>query len=278
MPEVTISDLLEAGMHFGHQTRRWNPKMGPYIFTERNGIHIVDLQKTMKMLSSAFQAVVDTARAGKSVLFVGTKKQAMDVVKRESERCGMFHVSERWLGGMLTNWLTIRQNIRHLDHLDRISDDGTYDKLKKKEVLLLEKERARMDKTLSGIRKMTTTPELMYIVDIKKEKLAIAEARKLGIPSIAIVDTNCDPDLVTYPIPGNDDALRSIEVITTLVADAVIEGRAASKESEAAVDGGADQISGAQEASTVGMPDPIGTSKVSEEVSDADSKEADVPA
>lgn len=240
MPDVAIRDLLEAGTHFGHQTQRWNPKMRPYIFTERNGIHIVDLQKTVRMLGEAYQAVVDTARAGKSVLFVGTKKQAVDVVLRESERCGMFYVTERWLGGMLTNWLTIRQNIRHLDHLDRIATDGTYEKLKKKEVLLLEKERGRMAKTLAGIRKMATLPGLVYIVDIKKEKLAISEARKLGVPSVAIVDTNCDPDLVTYPIPGNDDALRSIELISTLMADAVIEGRAASDEAEAVAAEGVD--------------------------------------
>jgi small subunit ribosomal protein S2 len=241
MPDVAIRDLLEAGTHFGHQTQRWNPKMRPFIFTKRNGIHIVDLQKTVTMLGEAYQAVVDTARAGKSVLFVGTKKQAVDVVLRESERSGMFYVTERWLGGMLTNWLTIRQNIRHLDHLDRIATDGTYEKLKKKEVLLLEKERARMAKTLAGIRKMATPPGLVYIVDIKKEKLAISEARKLGIPSVAIVDTNCDPDLVTYPIPGNDDALRSIELITTLIADAVIEGRAASDEAEAVAAEGVDR-------------------------------------
>ena len=241
MPDIAIRDLLEAGTHFGHQTQRWNPKMRPFIFTERNGIHIVDLQKTVTMLGEAYQAVVDTARAGKSVLFVGTKKQAVDVVLRESERSGMFYVTERWLGGMLTNWLTIRQNIRHLDHLDRIATDGTYEKLKKKEVLLLEKERARMAKTLAGIRKMATPPGLVYIVDIKKEKLAISEARKLGIPSVAIVDTNCDPDLVTYPIPGNDDALRSIELITALIADAVIEGRAASDEAEAVAAEGVDR-------------------------------------
>ena len=241
MPDVGIRDLLEAGTHFGHQTQRWNPKMRPFIFTERNGIHIVDLQKTVTMLGAAYQAVVDTARAGKSILFVGTKKQAVDVVLRESERCGMYYVTKRWLGGMLTNWQTIRQNIRHLDHLDRLATDGTYEKLKKKEVLLLEKERGRMAKTLAGIRKMATLPGLVYIVDIKKEKLAISEARKLGVPSVAIVDTNCDPDFVTYPIPGNDDALRSIELITTLIADAVIEGRAASDEAEAAAAEGVDR-------------------------------------
>ena len=234
MPDVSVRDLLEAGTHFGHQTGRWNPKMQPFIFSERNGIHIIDLQKTMTRIDEAAKAVTDTARAGKSILFVGTKKQAMDVILQESDRCGMFHVTERWLGGMLTNWQTIRQNIRHLDSLDRIATDGTYEKLKKKEVLLLEKERARMAKTLNGIRKMAALPGLIYIVDIKKEKLAMAEATKLGVPSVAIVDTNCDPELVTYPIPGNDDAIRSIELITRLMAEAVLEGKAASDQEEAA--------------------------------------------
>jgi small subunit ribosomal protein S2 len=233
MPEVNVRDLLEAGTHFGHQTRRWNPKMRPFIFTQRNGIHIIDLQKTVKKIEASFTAVTKTARSGKAILFVGTKKQAVEVIHQESDRCGMFHVTERWLGGMLTNWQTIRQNIRHLDHLDRIATDGTYEKLKKKEVLLIEKERVRMAKTLGGIRKMGALPGLIYIVDIKKEHLAMSEARKLGVPSVAIVDTNCDPELVTYPIPGNDDAIRSIELITHLIADAVIEGKAA-EEQEAA--------------------------------------------
>ncbi|MFH1571467.1 MAG: 30S ribosomal protein S2 [Gemmatimonadota bacterium] len=228
MPEVTVRDLLEAGTHFGHQTRRWDPKMKPFIFTQRNGIHIVDLQKTLVCLERAFEAVRATAQAGRAILFVGTKKQAVDVIKQEAERCAQFHVTERWLGGMMTNWQTIRQNVRHLDHLDRISSDGTYERLKKKEVLLLEKERVRMSRTLAGIRKMASLPGLVFIVDIKKERLALAESRKLGIASVAIVDTNCDPEQVTYPIPGNDDALRSIELITRHMADAAIEGQAAS--------------------------------------------------
>ena len=231
---MTIQDLLEAGTHFGHQTRRWNPKMQPFIFTERNGIHIIDLNKTVRCLEKAEDVVRRTAQAGKAVLFVGTKKQAVDVIRAEAERCNMFFVTERWLGGMLTNWKTIRQNIRHLDNLDRIAQDGTYEKLKKKEVLLLEKERARMIKTLEGIRKMNGLPGLIYIVDIMKEHGAILEARKLDIPSVAIIDTNCDPDLVEYPIPGNDDAIRSIEVITHAMADAVIEGRAAGEKGKGA--------------------------------------------
>ena len=234
MPEINIRELLEAGTHFGHQTRRWNPKMQPFIFTERNGIHIIDLNKTVRRLEKAEDVVRRTAQAGKAVLFVGTKKQAVDVIRAEAERCNMFFVTERWLGGMLTNWKTIRQNIRHLDNLDRIAQDGTYEKLKKKEVLLLEKERARMIKTLEGIRKMNGLPGLIYIVDIMKEHGAILEARKLDIPSVAIIDTNCDPDLVEYPIPGNDDAIRSIEVITHAMADAVIEGRAAGEKGKGA--------------------------------------------
>jgi small subunit ribosomal protein S2 len=208
--------------------------MQPFIFTERNGIHIIDLNKTVRRLEKAEDVVRRTAQAGKAVLFVGTKKQAVDVIRAEAERCNMFFVTERWLGGMLTNWKTIRQNIRHLDNLDRIAQDGTYEKLKKKEVLLLEKERARMIKTLEGIRKMNGLPGLIYIVDIMKEHGAILEARKLDIPSVAIIDTNCDPDLVEYPIPGNDDAIRSIEVITHAMADAVIEGRAAGEKGKGA--------------------------------------------
>ncbi|MBM3280041.1 MAG: 30S ribosomal protein S2 [Candidatus Handelsmanbacteria bacterium] len=232
MPEIAIRDLLEAGTHFGHQTRRWNPKMRQFIFTERNGIHIIDLQKTAKKIEEAYEAVRKTAQAGRSVLFVGTKKQAVDIIRQEAERCGMFHVTERWLGGMLTNWQTIRQSIRHLDHLDRLGADGSYGNLKKKEVLLLEKERGKLDKVLSGIRKMGALPGLIFMVDIKKEHLAVAEARNLEIPAVAIIDTNCDPEAVTYPIPGNDDALRSIALITHLMAEAVIEGRATSQKGE----------------------------------------------
>ena len=231
MAEINIRDLLEAGTHFGHQTRRWNPKMQQYIFTERNKIHIIDLQKTVGKIEDACRVVRETARAGKAVLFVGTKKQAADIIRQEAERCDQFYVTDRWLGGMLTNWPTIRQSIRHLDHLDRIATDGTYDKLKKKEVLLLEKERARLVRTLTGIRNMGGIPGLVVIIDIRKEHIALREAEKLGIPSIAIVDTNCDPEKVDYPIPGNDDAIRSIGLITQYLADAVIEGKA---EAEAA--------------------------------------------
>jgi small subunit ribosomal protein S2 len=255
MQEVGLNQLLEAGVHFGHQTSRWNPKMKQFIFTERNGIHIIDLQKTAKKLEEAYEAVRKTAQAGKSVLFVGTKKQAVDIIRQEAERCGMFYVTERWLGGMLTNWQTIRQSIRHLDHLDRLAADGSYGNLKKKEVLLLEKERQKLDKVLSGIRKMGAVPGLIFMVDIKKEHLAVAEARNLDIPSVAIIDTNCDPEAVTYPIPGNDDALRSIALITHLIAEAVIEGRAANQKGEgrgakpdAATEGREDEVAPSAEA------------------------------
>ena len=234
MAEVAIRELLEAGTHFGHQTRRWDPKMKEFIFTERNGIHIIDLQKTMRRIAEATAAVNQAVRAGRSVLFVGTKKQAIEVIQEEADRCGMFYVTERWLGGMLTNWQTITQSIRHLDYLDRIAGDGTYEQLKKKEVLLLEKEKERLVKTLGGIRKMGGLPGVVFIVDIKKEHIAVLEAQKLGIPSVAIVDTNCDPNLVTHPIPGNDDALRSISLVTRVIADSVLEGRAASEEEKAA--------------------------------------------
>ena len=229
MAEFTIRDLLEAGTHFGHQTSRWNPKMRSFIFTERNGIHIIDLQKTVRKIEEACRTVFNTAKAGKAILFVGTKKQAAEIVQAEAERCGMFFVTDRWLGGMLTNWQTIRQSIRHLDHLDRIAEDGTYEKLKKKETLLLDKEREKLNKTLVGIRKMGGLPGLIFIIDVKKEHIAVKEAQKLDIPSVAIVDTNCDPESVIYPIPGNDDAIRSISLITRLIADAALEGKLAAE-------------------------------------------------
>ena len=236
MSVVSIRELLEAGTHFGHQTSRWNPKMRPYIFTERNGVHIIDLQKTLAKIEEACALVRQTVKKGQSILFVGTKKQAAEIVKSEAERSGMFYVSERWLGGMLTNWQTIRQSIRHLEYLDRLSQDGTYEKLKKKEVLLLEKERDKLNKNLVGIRKMGSVPGLVFIIDVKKEHIAVKEAAKLEIPSVAIVDTNCDPAEVSLPIPGNDDAIRSITLITHLIADAALEGRVAVDKEKAAME------------------------------------------
>ena len=225
MAVVTMKELLEAGVHFGHQTRRWNPKMRKYIFIERNGIYIIDLQKTLKLIGAAYEAVRDAAENGEAILFVGTKKQSKEIVRREAERCGMFHVTERWLGGMLTNYQTIRQSIRRLEALDKMSGDGTYEHLTKKEVLQLEAERAKLQRSLSGIRDMGRLPGLAVIVDTRKEKIAVGEANRLEIPIVAIVDTNCDPDEIAYPVPGNDDAIRSIMLITRIMADAVLEGQ-----------------------------------------------------
>ena len=225
MAVVSMKALLEAGVHFGHQTRRWNPKMKKYIFTERNGIYIIDLQKTLKQIEDAYAVIRETVENGDSVLFVGTKKQAKDVVANEAERCGMFCVTERWLGGMLTNYQTIRQSIRRLDTIDKMSSDGTYERLTKKEVLRLDRERDKLNRSLSGIRTMGKLPGLVVVVDIKKEKIAVGEAKRLEIPIVAIVDTNCDPNEVDYPIPGNDDAIRSITLITRVMSDAVLEGQ-----------------------------------------------------
>lgn len=227
MSVPTIRDLLEAGVHFGHQTRRWNPRMKPYIFIERNGIHIIDLQKTLESLEVARKAIFDLSRAGESVLFVGTKKQAQPVLVEEAVRCGNFHVTERWLGGMLTNFQTIKMSIRHLRSLERMRDDGTLEKLSKKEVARLEKERNRLEKIFSGIKEMNRLPGLMFVVDTKKEKIAVAEANRLGIPVLGICDTNADPNEVQYPIPGNDDAIRSIRLFARFVGDTVLAAKAA---------------------------------------------------
>lgn len=225
MTEVPIKDLLEAGVHFGHQTRRWNPKMKKYIFVERNGIYIIDLQKTQKMIGEACHVVRERVQKGKSVLFVGTKKQAQETVKSEAERCNMFYVMERWLGGMLTNFQTIRLNVNRLKELEKMESDGTFDALPKKEVLGLKREHAKLEKILGGIRDMDHLPGVVFVIDTKKEKIAVAEANKLEIPLVAIVDTNSDPDPVDYPVPGNDDAIRSIKLITRALSDAVMEGK-----------------------------------------------------
>ena len=227
---VTMKELLEAGVHFGHQTRRWNPKMRPYIFMERNGIHIIDLQKTLQMLERAYKAVRDASAEGETVLFVGTKRQAKEAIREAAQPCGMPYVTEGWLGGTLTNFQTIRRSVAKLEELDRMSQDGTYERLPKKEVLRLEKKRAKLGTLLGGIRDMTRLPGMLYVVDTKKEQIAVAEANKLEIPVVAIVDTNCDPDVVDYPIPGNDDAIRSISLITKVIARAVQEGREGAEE------------------------------------------------
>ena len=225
MAVISMKQLLEAGVHFGHQTRRWNPKMATYIFTERNGIYIIDLQKTVKKLEEAYFFVRDMAAAGESILFVGTKKQAQDAIKEEAERCGQFDVNARWLGGMLTNFKTMRTRIARLNQLQKMQADGTFDLLPKKEVIKLQLEIAKLEKYLGGVKEMKKLPGALFVVDSRKEKNAIAEARKLGIPVVAIVDTNCDPDEIDYVIPGNDDAIRAIKLISQTMANAVLEGK-----------------------------------------------------
>ena len=225
MAVVSMKQLLEAGVHFGHQTRRWNPKMAQYIFTERNGIYIIDLQKTVKKLEEAYDFVRELSANGGTVLFVGTKKQAGDSIREEAERAGAYYVNARWLGGMLTNFETIRKRIRRLEQLRKMEADGTFERLPKKEVVKLELEIEKLEKYLGGIKDMNKLPAAMFVVDPRKEKIAVAEAHKLGIPVIAIVDTNCDPDEIDYVIPGNDDAIRAVRLISAAMADAVIEGR-----------------------------------------------------
>ena len=225
MAVVAMKQLLEAGVHFGHQTRRWDPKMAEYIFQARNGIHIIDLQKTSKKLDEAYAFLKEQAEEGKTVLFVGTKKQAQECVKEAAEKCGMFYVNQRWLGGTLTNFKTIRKRIERLAKLEEMQADGTFDVLPKKEVILLKKEMEKLEKNLGGIKNMEELPGVMFIVDPKKERIGILEARKLGIPVIGLVDTNCNPEDVDYAIPGNDDAIRAVALIADCMANAVIEGR-----------------------------------------------------
>jgi len=224
MSSITMKELLEAGVHFGHQTKRWNPKMKPYIFGARNGIYIIDLQKTVRLFKSAYNYVVEAAKNGETVLFVGTKKQAQDSVSEEAQRCGMYYVNQRWLGGMLTNFSTVKQSIDRLKRLDAMFADGSIEAYTKKEALQLEKERQKLEKTLGGIKGMTRVPGVMFVIDPKNEEIAVSEANKLNIPVVAIVDTNCDPDNINYIIPGNDDAIRAIRLLTSKVSDAVIEG------------------------------------------------------
>lgn len=225
MAVISMKQLLEAGVHFGHQTRRWNPKMAPYIFTERNGIYIIDLQKTVKKVDEAYDFLRSVAEEGKSILFVGTKKQAQEAVKEEALKSGMFYVNERWLGGMMTNFATIRKSINRLKELEAMEEDGTFEVLSKKEVLALKREQEKLEKSLGGIKDMEELPDALFIVDPRKERIAVAEAKKLNIPIVAIVDTNCDPDEIDYVIPGNDDAIRAVKLLTSRMADAVIEGR-----------------------------------------------------
>ncbi len=234
MSVVSMRQLLEAGVHFGHQTRRWNPKMAPYIFTERNGIHIIDLQKTVGMIDDAYNAVFDIASQGGTILFVGTKKQAQDTMQQEAERCGMFYVNERWLGGMLTNFKTVQSRVERLKAIERMEADGTFDVLPKKEVTALKKEQEKLQKNLGGIKEMRRIPDAIFIVDPKKERICVQEAEALGITLIGIADTNCDPEELDYVIPGNDDAIRAVKLIASTMADAVIEAKQGTVDVDAA--------------------------------------------
>jgi small subunit ribosomal protein S2 len=234
LANITMKELLEAGVHFGHQTKRWNPKMKEYIFGERNGIYIIDLQKTLKMFKEASKFVQDLTAEGKLLLFVGTKRQAQDAIAEEAQRCSMYYVNQRWLGGLLTNWATIQKSIKRLKELDEMATDGRYELLPKKEVIKLERERKHLQANLAGIKELNRLPDAIFVIDSNKEQIAVREARKLGIPVVAVVDTNCDPSEVDYVIPGNDDALRAIRLFASKVADSVIEGAQAASDKQAA--------------------------------------------
>jgi small subunit ribosomal protein S2 len=271
-----MKELLEAGVHFGHQTKRWNPKMKEYIFGERNGIYIIDLQKTLKMFKDASKFVQDSAAAGKVILFVGTKRQAQDAIAEEAQRCGMFYVNQRWLGGLLTNWVTVQKSVKRLKELDEMAVDGRYELLPKKEVIKLERERKHLQANLAGIKNMNRLPDVVFVIDSNKEQIAVREARKLGIPVVAVVDTNCDPSEVDYVIPGNDDALRAIRLFASKVADSVAEGVQAASDKETveisaavgqpevqaapaeAAQGAAADSSGTESGDTVSMEEVLG--------------------
>jgi small subunit ribosomal protein S2 len=236
---ITMKELLEAGVHFGHQTKRWNPKMKEYIFGERNGIYIIDLQKTLKMFKDASKYVQDLAAEGKIILFVGTKRQAQDAIAEEAQRCGMFYINQRWLGGLLTNWVTVQKSVKRLQELDDMATDGRYELLPKKEVIKLERERKHLQANLAGIKTLKRLPDALFVIDSNKEQIAVKEARKLGIPVVAVVDTNCDPTEVDYVIPGNDDALRAIRLFASKVADSIVEGAQAATDKQSAEFAGA---------------------------------------
>jgi small subunit ribosomal protein S2 len=232
LPAISMKELLEAGVHFGHQTKRWNPKMKEYIFGERNGIYIIDLQKTLKLFKDAMRYVTDMAAQGKTVLFVGTKRQAQEAIAEEAARCGQYYVNQRWLGGLLTNMSTVQRSIKRLKELDAMAEEGSWDGRAKKEIIRLERERKHLNQNLAGIKDMNGLPDLLFVIDSSKEAIAVDEARKLGIPVVAVVDTNCDPDKVDYVIPGNDDALRAIRLFTNKIAEAVLEGRQMASEAD----------------------------------------------
>jgi small subunit ribosomal protein S2 len=262
LPNITMKDFLEAGVHFGHQTRRWNPKMKEHIYGERNGIYIIDLQKTLKQFKEAAKFVSDMAQEGKNILFVGTKRQAQEAIAEEAKRCTMYYVNHRWLGGLLTNNATIQKSIQRLRELDEMSQDGRYELLTKKEVQRLERERKHLEQNLAGIKDMPGLPDALFVVDSSKEEIAVKEARKMGIPVVAVVDTNCNPDLVDYVIPGNDDALRAIRLFASRIADAALEGRRAAEEKvleaeKIAAEKAAEELEAQREAAAIaaeGMP------------------------
>ena len=234
MANITMKELLEAGVHFGHQTKRWNPKMKEYIFGERNGIYIIDLQKTLKMFKEASKFVQDNAAEGRTIMFVGTKRQAQEAIAEEASRCGMFYINQRWLGGLLTNWVTVQKSVKRLKELDEMATDGRYELLPKKEVVKLERERKHLQANLAGIKNLSRLPDAIFVIDSNKEQIAVKEARKLGIPVVAVVDTNCDPSEVDYIIPGNDDALRAIRLFASKIADSVVEGSQAATDKQSA--------------------------------------------
>jgi small subunit ribosomal protein S2 len=277
---VTMKELLEAGVHFGHQVRRWNPKMKEYIFGERNGIYIIDLQKTQKMFREALQAVTNMVAEdrGKTVLFVGTKRQAQDAIREEAERAGQYHVNQRWLGGLLTNFQTVQKSIKRLKDLEAMQTDGRYEKLTKKERIKLDRERLGLDKTLSGIKGMNRLPDAVFVIDVRKEEIAVAEANKLGIPVIAVVDTNCSPEGIDYVIPGNDDALRAVRLFASRIADAVLEGQQMLTEGGASAteEGGAETESA--EAASVESPSEAETEAPAVETAGAEATAESVPA
>ena len=263
-----MKELLEAGVHFGHQTKRWNPKMKEYIFGERNGIYIIDLQKTLKMFKEASKFVQDMAAEGKIMMFVGTKRQAQDAIAEEAQRCSMFYVNQRWLGGLLTNWVTVQKSVKRLKELDEMATDGRYDLLPKKEVIKLERERKHLQANLAGIKELPRLPDAIFVIDSNKEQIAVREARKLGIPVVAVVDTNCDPSEVDYVIPGNDDALRAIRLFASKIADSVIEGAQAATDKQVA------EVAAAQQAeAAVASTEAAGDGAAAESTEDVSMEE-----
>ncbi len=252
MANITMKELLEAGVHFGHQTKRWNPKMKEFIFGERNGIYIIDLQKTLKMFKEASKFIADLSAGGKTVLFVGTKRQAQDAIAEEATRAGAFYVNQRWLGGLLTNWVTVQKSVKRLKELDEMATDGRYELLPKKEVIKLERERKHLQANLAGIKNLNRLPDAVFVIDSNKEQIAVREARKLGIPVVAVVDTNCDPTEVDYVIPGNDDALRAIRLFASKVADSVVEGSQLLNDKQAA-----DLAAGVAQAEAAAAQEPV---------------------